>query len=90
MNRTTTGAPSARDTHAHRDAAMALLTDAYNDDPATLAFAQVHATLAQAEAIDRLTAALERLEFPALEVKKAGVGASFAPSYRVSPARRAS
>lgn len=75
MNRTTTGAPSARDTH--RDAAMQLLADAYNDDPATLAFAQIHATLAQAEAIDRLTAVLERLEFPALEVKKCLGGLGF-------------
>jgi hypothetical protein len=72
---------------SHREAAEELLAESYKDD---LLEAQVHATLAQADAIDRLTAAIECMEFPALDVKKAGVGSSLAPSYRVSPTRRAS
>jgi hypothetical protein len=75
---------------SHREAAEELLAEAYNGDQGALAFAAVKATLAQADAIDRLTAVLKRMEFPALEVKKAGVGSSLAPSYRVSPTRRAS
>lgn len=82
----------------HRAIAEGLI-DALRDDTRKLdagaatqivAVAQVEATLAQVDAIDRLTAAIECMEFPALDVKKAGVGSSLAPSYRVSPTGRAS
>lgn len=50
--------------------------------------ALVEATLAQVEAIDRLTAVLEDMEFPALEIKKAGSGLSTRFSITPFPLRR--
>lgn len=46
--------------------------------------AQVYAALAQADAIDRLTDALERMQFPELTVKKClgGLGFSVKPVTR--------
>lgn len=49
----------------HRRQAERLLLEPYDRASAQ---AQVHATLAQADAIDRLTAALERMELPILTV----------------------
>jgi len=50
--------------------------DQYNQQWLTQV-ANVHATLAQADAIDRLTAALERMEFPALVVKREITGGRY-------------
>lgn len=83
MNRTTNNAPSAGATH--RAVAEGLIdalrdsTRVFDSVAATqiVAVAQAEATLAQADAIDRLTAAIERMEFPALEVKKCLGGLGF-------------
>lgn len=81
----------------HRDAAeisnyeRAELLIARNTGPvdldimqANLALAQVAATLAQVDAIDRLTAVLECMELPALEVS----GSVLKGTCRVRPVRR--
>ena len=68
----------------HREAAVELLMSAYPDDPSYLATAQVYATLAQADGIDRLTAVIERMEFPALDVS----GSVLKNTCRIRPVQR--
>lgn len=60
---------SREEAEAHLDAAVELRNGGANQQT-RLALAQVSATLAQADAIDRLTAAIEGLGFPELAVKK--------------------
>jgi serine/threonine protein kinase HipA of HipAB toxin-antitoxin module len=68
----------------HREKAESLLFEAEDwrrisdrEFSRTAQLTQLHATLAQADAIDRLTAALERMEFPALEVKRELTGGRY-------------
>lgn len=67
----------------HRDAALELLDAAADSGESPHAqrwltdVAAVHATLAQVDAIDRLTDTIERAQFPTLEVKKCLGGLGF-------------
>lgn len=70
----------------NRERAEKLVLDQYSDDPSVIGAANVYAQLATADAIDRLTAALDRMQFPTLDFHKSG-GGRFDPQFRIEPVK---
>lgn len=77
---------TAQQVATNRERAEKLVLDTYSDDPSVIGAANVYATLAAADAIDRLTAVLDRMQFPTLDFHKSG-GGRFDPQFRIEPVK---